>query len=147
MTNPSTSPTTSPRPYDPRSAAGVSRGTGSTQPDPSVSERPNGVDPRFTSGKRRDPRKQTIEHQAGFLTLMVQKFAKRAAAEDPGYGLRALLKIQATVNAAVNEVGRELVDQIGPAAVADDLSQGGDGAWSRQRVHKRWGPHADRESA
>ena len=104
--------------------------TGSDTPD-SAAPTPSAKPLTASQLRKREP-----EEQGAFLFRMVRAAAKRAKAEDPGRGLRMLLAVHRRLGDLINEVGEDLVSQVGSSAVGDDLGM------SKTAVDNRWGPKA-----
>jgi len=92
------------------------------------------VRPRGTFAKS-EPRDQLAS-----AMRLVRLAAEGARGQDPGEGLAPLLDAARELAQLVNDVGRDLVAQVGPQVVADDLG------WSKQRVWDRWGNHREQEA-
>jgi hypothetical protein len=87
---------------------------------------------RDRASRNGERRKREPEDQFAMLLRMVKSTAKRAMGEDPGRGLAGFLHFEDAVRALVREVGADLVEQVGPSRVGEDLG------WTRDRVYHRF---------
>jgi hypothetical protein len=125
-----------------------------SQETPSVNSGGTG---ECASAQIKRARKREPAEQGKMLYRMVTAAARRAAREDPSQGLAMMLQVEKLIHAKVEEVGRQAVATYGASDVARDLNfsdlditdgRGGHWwnrllgrqVWSKQNVHKRWGP-------
>jgi len=99
-------------------------------PGPATAQVKNAVNDGSTRGRRKDPRKTTVGHQARFLASMTRSFARRLREQQGGGGedttaaTEALTGLQVALYAALAQSGPALTRALAEYAKAEDPGVG-----------------------